>query len=159
MPAWISWVQALGLPAVGAVIAGASLFIAYQQKRLADIRLQHELYDRRFAVYEATKAFVIGAIDDDQMTAGLYLTFQRGTSQSVFLFDATLTTYLNEINRRGLELFRLHRRLAETQLDDEARIRCADEAAATTTWFSEQFDPLIEKFGPFLRLGEHRQRR
>lgn len=158
LPVWISWIQALGLPVVGAIIAGSGVFIAYQQKRLADIRLQHDLYDRRFAVYEATKAFIIGAVDDDRMTAKLYLTFKRGTSQNVFLFDATLAAYLSEIDRRALELFRIHRRLDEGRLDEEARIGCIDEAAAITTWFSEQFDPLTTNFAPFLRLGEHRRR-
>jgi hypothetical protein len=58
LPIWALWIQAIGIPLAGAVIAGVGVYIARQQKRLADIKLQNDLYDRRYKVYETARKFL-----------------------------------------------------------------------------------------------------
>ncbi len=53
LPAWVQVLllvlQALAVP----VIAAAGVWIARQQMHIARVKLQHDLYDRRYAVFQA----------------------------------------------------------------------------------------------------------
>ena len=51
LPQWVVILQALLVPAVATVGA----VIALQQLHLARVRLQHDLFDRRFAILQTTQ--------------------------------------------------------------------------------------------------------
>jgi hypothetical protein len=53
MPFWVQVLQALAVP----VIAAAGAWVALQQMHIARVKLQHDLYDRRYAVFEAVRRF------------------------------------------------------------------------------------------------------
>ena len=155
LPVWISWVQALGLPVFGLVIAAASVYIAWQQKRIADIRLRHELYDRRFKVYEAAKALLVAHLTNGKLSEDDYIAYRRGTADAVFLLDAGVVEYLEELRRRAERLLQLSIQQAEIRDDisQETKYRrLVDESAQIETWFAQQFDILIAKFKPAMRL-------
>jgi len=54
LPLWVKALQALAVPVIAAV--GAS--VAVQQMVIARVKLQHDLYDRRYAVFDAVRAFL-----------------------------------------------------------------------------------------------------
>src|SRR5262245_41452405 len=92
LPLWIQWLQALAVP----VIAAVGAWIALQQM-LARVKLRHDLYERRFAVYQAARKFLAevltyAAVADDALRA-----YVVGTSDSVFLFNDEISTYLEQI--------------------------------------------------------------
>jgi hypothetical protein len=68
LPVWIQYIQAgavILIPIIGA-------FIANQQVKIARVKLQHDLYERRFEVFQAARkllAHVItnGNASDDQL--------------------------------------------------------------------------------------------
>jgi hypothetical protein len=104
LPVWVSCVQALGLPIFGLVIAGASVYIAWQQNRIADIRLRHELYDRRLRVYEAAKTLLVAHLINGKLSGDDYIAYRRGTADAVFLLDAGVVDYLGEQRKKGRAL-------------------------------------------------------
>jgi hypothetical protein len=155
LPVWVSWAQAFGLPIFGLVIAGASVYIAWQQKRIADIRLRHELYDRRLRVYEAAKTLLVAHLINGKLSGDEYFAYRRGTADAVFLLDAGVVDYLGEIQERAERLMRLRTEQAEIREDmsKETKYRkLVDESAQIETWLTQQFDILIEKFIPAMRL-------
>src|ERR1700693_3089439 len=107
LPVWIFWAQALGLPIFGLVIAGASVYIAWQQKRIADIRLRHELYDRRLKVYEAAKTLLVAHLMNGKLSGDDYFAYRRGTADAVFLLNVGVVEYLEELQKRAERLMRL----------------------------------------------------
>jgi signal transduction histidine kinase len=58
LPLWVQLVQAIGVPFVGAIIAGTGVWIALQQMRIANAKLKHDLYQRRFETYAAARSFL-----------------------------------------------------------------------------------------------------
>lgn len=141
LPVWVFWAQALGLPIFGLVIAGASVYIAWQQKRIADIRLRHELYDRRLRVYEAAKTLLVAHQMNGKLSGDDYIAYLRGTADAVFLLDAGVVEYLKELQKQAVALIGL-------------RAEQADEFAQIETWLMQQFDILIAKFKPAMRLDQ-----
>jgi hypothetical protein len=55
LPLWIQYAQALGGPALAFVIAAVGTRIAFQQMRLARVKLQSDIYERKYAVFVAVQ--------------------------------------------------------------------------------------------------------
>ena len=109
LPQWVSILQALAVP----VFALVGALIAWQQMAIARRKLQHDVfyrqYDRRVAVYEATRKFLGDVFhrnisDDDIRVYGLC------TLDAQFLFDEEmyniLPKFVSEL-RDGVTLSRL----------------------------------------------------
>ena len=97
MGGFIGFLQALSTPA----IAVAGVTIAYQQKRLANIRLRNDLFDRRFKIYEAARTYLVCATRNQRLPVEDMIAFSRDTSR-ISRIDAeghVLVTTLNEIAR------------------------------------------------------------
>jgi hypothetical protein len=104
LPLWVQYAQALGAPLLAIVIAGVGAWLAWQQVRMARVRLRHDLYDRRFAVFQAARKFLAevmthGYPSDDQIRS-----YVVGTADSGFLLSADVATYLEEIRKHGSRL-------------------------------------------------------
>jgi hypothetical protein len=150
--------SACGVPVFGLVIAGAGVYIAWQQKRIADIRLRHELYDRRFKVYEAAKTLLVAHQTNGKLSGDEYIAYRRGTADAVFLLDAGVVGYLDELRRKAERLLCLSGQQDELRNDisQEARYRISeDDSNQIETWLAQQFDILIAKFKPSMQLDEH----
>lgn len=127
---------------------------AQLQARLAAVRLQHELYDRRFAIFHNSREFLSKIMLNGQVKdAEQIQKFALGTADAVFLLDDDLTDYLETIRVRAIELRRLG--IVMSQSIPASNItNLPDEEANLLNWFNEQFTVLIEKFKPFLMLNQ-----
>jgi hypothetical protein len=155
LPDWVVWLQALGLPVSGLVISCASVYIAWQQKRIADVRLRHELYDRRFKVYEAAKTLLVAHQESGRISRNDYMAFRRGTSDAVFLLHADVVEYLDELRRKADQLLRLSNQISELKDDISQSTmyqKLVDEAFNIETWLTQQFDFLNGHFKRAMRL-------
>jgi hypothetical protein len=158
-------------PIATLLAAGAAVFVTYrlgkgqlsvarqqavtaqQQARLADIRLQHDLFDRRFAVYAAARALLIEIIQNANVSNDGRNSFVRGTADAVFLVDTDLVDYLEEIRKNSIELQRLNRVLNNSDIPvGPQREKSAKEESELMLWFFDQLGVLIQKFKPFLSL-------
>jgi hypothetical protein len=92
LPLWIQILQALALLAISAV--GACL--AWQQVRIADAKLAHDLFDRRFKVYDATRRMLVEVGRTRNASNEVIDAFTVNTAEAIFLFDDDLAKYLNE---------------------------------------------------------------
>jgi hypothetical protein len=155
LPVWISWVQALGVPILGLAIAFAGVCIAWQQKRIADIRLRHELYKRCFKVYDAAKTLLVAHQKNGKLSGEDYISYCRGTAEVVFLLDNDVVKYIEKLRRQAERLLLLSKQMSEIREDMSQETRylsLVDESARIETWLAQQFDILIAKFKPAMRL-------
>jgi hypothetical protein len=133
-------------------IAKRQADIAAQQARLADVRLRHDLYDRRFAVYDAARMFFLREIlPKNRVSDEALYVFVRGIADAVFIVDKNVTDYLQDMQKRILRFQRLTIAI-DTMQHQEERKPASDEKLALRQWFEEQPDVLIERFRPFLTL-------
>lgn len=132
------WAQVFSA-AFTAVIALVTTTILVQQHLLARRKLRHELYDRRFAVYNALMGFLSLVIEGGgQISVEALYKFKADTNQAFFLFDRDVREYLDEVYGRAVELRRKQKK-AEEDSDD-------------LKWFGGQFDKSRGKFAKYLML-------
>jgi hypothetical protein len=116
-------------------------FIAYQQWRVAEIRLRHDTYERKFKIYEAAKTLLVVFQYNGKLTVEDYLTYLRGITDAEFIYDdPDVTEYLQTLREQANELIRLQEQKA------------ADQSAEVGQWFLKQFGVLRSKFHPSMRL-------
>jgi hypothetical protein len=116
LPYWIQSIQALG-PSVVAVIAAAIAgYIAWRQWRTAHYRLSFDMYEKRFAVYEATQIFLVTAMVDGRITEENCRALLKGIRSAEFLFDGKTAAYLMKIRDQAWPLPKDARQLTDDEL-------------------------------------------
>lgn len=152
LPAWALWIQVLGIPLFGVIISGIGLTIAWLQKRLQEIRLQYDLYERRYRIYAAAKA-LLGSVQANGTVNGAdFQAFLVGTADAEFLFASNIIDYLTELRTKAARMIYLGRRLRDDNLAEAERERFVDEEAEVESYFQQQFTVLRENFRPFMQL-------
>jgi hypothetical protein len=146
LPAWVNYAQALVVPFVAIVGAG----IAGGQLLLARRRMQLDLYDRRYKIFESARRLIVEIMREGRAELEWIYAYHRDTGDAIFLLDNAAVGYIAELEKRAFRL----RKLGVTIANDghPQREAAVDEEAALLDWFSGQFDVLVEKFKPSLRL-------
>lgn len=148
-PHWTTYLSALLVP----VVAVLGVAIAYRQWRTAQNKLKLDLFEKRFAVYDAVRQ-LIGSI----MTSGvvrtedLYMALAK-TREAKWLLSADIDVYLNkDLYRKLVKLQSLDVELKELPVG-EKRSANVEAQRVLKDWISDQNDVLDEKFSSFLSLG------
>src|ERR1700733_1277510 len=90
LPCWVQYVWALGPSFVAIVAALIAGYIALRQWLTARHRLKLDIFDKRFAVYEATKMLITKRPIRPHDLGEFY----NGTRGAEFLFDGDTRTFL-----------------------------------------------------------------
>ena len=141
LPAIVQWLQATSL----LLLAIAGVFIAGQQAKTARIKLQHDLFDRRYKTFEYVNTFVGRIIAQDDLKLSEMFEFHRNMSDTKFFFDENVVSYINQVKRMA-EAFRAARSLNFPNQTEDRRLRAVDEAERCLQWFLEQVEIVHEIF-------------
>jgi hypothetical protein len=156
MLAAIALVQVFNAMLVGGVAWYFAYYqkrIAEEQKRIAKEKLRLDLFDKRFAVFDAARKFVGRALVARGVEIEDQNAFLVGVAGASFLLNDDLSKYLDEILRRAIDLPFLHDELANAPTDD-ARNGLEARYLAERKWFREQTSALETKFKPFLQMDD-----
>jgi hypothetical protein len=138
------------------LIARQQADLAGQQAELATVRLKHDLFDRRFEIYETVLAFLIeifqhGNISDDGISK-----FVRGTQKAVFVFDQSVVEYFEQLRIQALTLQEQAIFVGDQRNPvGPERTEAAHRKAELFRWFNDQFPVLIQRLKPFMALDEN----
>jgi hypothetical protein len=145
---FVTW--RIGIGQLG--IAKQQSTVAQQQAQLAAVRLQHDLFDRRFALFEAARTFLVKEIypEMNPNTEGIFI-FGQQTAPAVFLVDAPLKAYLETLYKSAFELQRLST-LVTLQQGGPNHADNVQQRYQLVEWFGALLDVLVAKFQPFLKL-------
>ena len=149
VPSWITYLSALLTPAIGVGVVA----IAFLQWQTNKNRLKVELFDRRYQIYRAVKDL----IDSIMVEGGVKISekeanrFVLAVSESQFLFDKELATYIKSISKKAVKMAVLERHLKELPAG-ERRTEVVSELDKVLGWSINQSGILAEKFSPFLKL-------
>ena len=147
LPLLVQYMQALAIPAVAVVGA----WIAWQQMRIAGAKLRHDLYERRFAVFDAARTLLQDIERNGTPSQDALRSYAVGTADAVFLFDNDICKYLEEIRDRTFKLKGDEAR-ADRMPDGHPRARLVDKASDENEWLLSQLAILSERFKPILSL-------
>ncbi len=133
---WIDLLSALTMP----VIAIIGVYIAYQQRSINKNRLKHELFDRKYLIFEATKNFIFAIIKDPTVKNEDTYKFLTETKGALFIFEENIFDYLNLIHEKAIQL-RVHEKKNEH-----------DEAQKMYQWFNQQLIGIDQKFKDEIKI-------
>jgi hypothetical protein len=129
-------------------VAIIGLWIARQQWRTNHLKVQHDLYERRIAVYSTLMEILAKGKFNE---AGLSAFFQK-TRESYFLFGKEISDYLDLIYKKAADLQDLDEDRRNTGLAPEELHRLNVDRQNLMKWFKEQYDVAREKFSEHLKL-------
>jgi hypothetical protein len=152
LPLWVQALQALAVP----VIAAVGAWVAVQQMVIARVKLQHDLYDRRYAVFDAVRAFLNEAISSQIVSQETFRMFALKTADAEFLFDDGLAAYLREMREHASKAQAIYITMQQMEPGDQAAAFSA--ASEHTMWLINQIDGLAARFRPFLVLQKRKRR-
>jgi hypothetical protein len=133
------------------VVAIVGVGIAWGQFSLARMRMQHDLYDRRYKVFEGARRLLAEIAIESRITNKQVFTYLRETGDAIFLLDRSTVAYMKELENKARRLAVLGTVLATD--DHPNKGTAIDEEAKLLQWFADQFEVLIDKFKPFLQLN------
>jgi hypothetical protein len=116
--------------------------------------LKHQLFDRRYAIYERITAFLAEVMQSGQVAPGSDQEFLRDTKQAYFVFscDAEVRELVSQIYRHAVDLHALEAERPSTTGEElQANVR---QQRVIKDWYSETLDSMEARFEKYLRL-EH----
>jgi hypothetical protein len=126
---------------------------------IADEKLKIDAFDRqynkRLAVYEATRAFLLSAFDKKNLSEAQIRAYDLCTLDAQFLFDDKLYQYLRELSRR-VRMFNDSNISIETLPDGETKNEYLRMRSENSNWILQQGDErtgFAVRFAPFLVLN------
>lgn len=153
MPWWLNpfldILRALATP----IIAAVGVYIALQQKRQGDIRLQIDRYDRRYAIFSGARDLLGSIVREGKFDGQTLVAFLRSTGDAVFITNDDVVTYLNELRLKAIRLGYVG---SMADAYDANRDKYLAETSELVIWFSDQYDVLITKFRPLLSYAARR---
>jgi hypothetical protein len=147
LPWWTQWTQAIAL----IVISCLGSWIAFKQVRIAAAKLNLDLYDRRFKVFETARHFIGRFVIEGAFIPEDITKFSAGTADAVFLFDEEVKTYLDALREKAF-VYRKKDRQSKNASDDKIG-GIVDDMAKMEDELTDEIPRLIEVFKPYLKLG------
>jgi hypothetical protein len=143
----ISFLSAALTPLLGVI----AVYIAYQQYRTNELRLRHDLYERRLRVYKAVQAYLVYILREAKVDIPQAVQMYADASEAAFLFDKDVQKYIDLLYKKGIQLrsFRqqLYRPDGSVGLPvGTERSHVADQEANLLKWFGDQLEESKELF-------------
>jgi hypothetical protein len=149
LPWWMQWGQALGVIA----ISGLGAWIAFKQVKIATAKLNLDLYDRRFKVFEAVRNLITQVMREAHVRLEDIRSFNLGVADATFLFESDVENYLTALRKKTIALRTKVEQLRGMEEPNDRRNALVDQIAGLEMDLSVEYEKMIEVFKPYLRLG------
>lgn len=134
-----------------AVIALLVAMITYRQFRTDRMRLRHELFERRFAVYKSTQKYLTEIMAEGHANTPAYAEFGDAWQRSRFFFKDEIPEFLEIILDTANKNIMLNKRY-EPLAPGAERTKLVNEAIEALGRLTDQLPKLHQVFRPHLLL-------
>ena len=137
------------------VIAVVTTYIAIQQYRTSRLKFKLELFEKRYAIYQGVKKFILSAVREANLSNDDFFKLNEETQDAFFLFDERVDKYTDDLRSKGARLKYLNERLSDQSVSiGEERSKLAEEDAELNTWFGNQLFESKQVFKKYLRVSQ-----
>lgn len=137
------------------VLGILAAYIAWQQWRTNHLKVRHDLYERRLAIYFAVMEFLASIMRTANPNDTEAITFLQKTRESYFLFGNDLADYLETIYKNSIDLQvtagMLNDPMSRLPVGDK-RTELIRKKSELMGWFTNQPIVAREKFSKYMRL-------
>lgn len=148
-PHWTQVLSALLMP----VVAILGVYIACRQWKTSRDRLKLDLFEKRFAVYQATRTFIKSIISSGKAEDQPMYTFLASTGEAKWLFDAKVADYLKKrIWEPAVDLQTLESELQGMPVGED-RTKKVQERSILLKQIMDELRQIDDVFGPHLKLS------
>lgn len=118
-------------------------------------RLKHELFDRRYDIYEKVAAFLADVLQSGGIAAGRDTEFLRETKKGYFVFggDERVKNLISEIYKHAADLHALQAEAEDKTLKPKDRHDNLEKQREIKQWCEVTLASLESMFGKYLKLG------
>lgn len=140
--------SAVATPTIAVLVA----IITWRQWVTNRARLRHELFDRRYEIYQKIAGFIAGVLQSGRVAIGEDSGFLRQTKQAYFVFacDVKIKQLVDDIYRSAVKLQTLQTK--ENGLQGAALSANVDSQTEVKQWFQTTLTQLEPTFERYLRL-------
>jgi hypothetical protein len=153
LPIWVQYLQALGPVFVALAVGGLAWLVAWRQWRTANYRLCFDLFEKRYAIYVATKSLVQKVAVHGQISFGDLGEYQRTIEGAEFLFDGETRSYFKSIIDLCFKA-QMARRKQDRKIDQQTLEKLVDEEEEIWTWLQTQGPHLENMMRRYLDLSK-----
>lgn len=134
------------------IVAALGSIIAYRQWRIAQNKLKLDLFEKRFAIYEAATSLLNSIITSGKVTEKDVSQFLIISRQAKWLLSDKVSDYLyKQLYEKVIDLQTLDCEL-EGLAAGEVRTMNVQHQGEIKKWLLTQYDVLDNYFAPFLNL-------
>ena len=123
--------------------------VLVSQYRLQRQQVKLAVFDKRYAVYEATRKYLEIITQYGEATKEQTDEFLRNADAKDFLFESDVQDFLKELLKKGGELSRIG---ASLKAEAKERDKLVKQRSELVKWAAKQFEVSIEAFGKYLKM-------
>ena len=143
-------------------IALIAVYIAWQQKKLANDKLKFDLYEKRFKIYKIVNEYIMNLISETAQGHDInspkkdftgWVNFNLATKETPFLFDKDITDYLAVIRDKAQLLLNVCNTLNDPicfPMYSQDRNDKLAEHRTLSNWFQDELHVVETPFESYL---------
>ena len=143
----ISVATGLATAAIAAIVAT----IAYRQYLVERLRLQHDLFERRFEIYKAVQKALSSILHHNKPVDDDYASLADAWQRARFLFGDDVPARLDQYRACANRLMHLHE-VIYGDTNSPERPKLVNEQYERLGWVGDQIAELHKLFYPYLRF-------
>jgi hypothetical protein len=137
-----------------ALLAAIITWTTVQQHKLAKERFKLDMFEKRFAVYKGPQEFLtIILVRGGNFDLNQLFEFRRKTQDSTFLFGEDIPQYIDDIDKKALEM-QIAREAFEPLPVGQERHELVKKASRLLGELTDELPKLKEVFAPYLRFDK-----
>jgi hypothetical protein len=155
LPTWLQYVQLIAVLAIPLLAA----LIAYEQMRIARMKLNHDRYERRLKIFEAAHALLAEAVTTDAISDDVLKRYFADTVAAPFHFNDDIVRYLEKVGTVAGAL-RARQSALQHEADQAKRDLIQTEADSELLWCQQELQTgrLVNTFRRDLALDPRQVR-
>jgi hypothetical protein len=123
--------------------------------QIAGVKLQHDLYDRRFAVFHAARNLLAEVARTRTASAAALSVYTVATADAIFLLNDEIATYLDELRKRA-ECLQVRTDAMEATPVGDRKTAMFEKTSNEFLALHRELAELVERFRPFLTLDRRK---
>ncbi len=144
------WLSALMTP----VIAALGLWIAYQQYRIQQYRLKHDLSERRYAILAAARDLIVAAVSSRRTPEDAFFRFRASIVGASFVFGTDVVAYLDGLRERYSRMLEIEDIKADNAFEgDDQRGSLLEELRNRRQAMRAELEKIDDIFRPYFDLS------